>query len=253
MLNTRRILLLVIILLVLGLLVVLAINAIMDGMDTTALLIGLLIPLLSYALIAGVVEELGFGGVKARFYRVAAQSVRSHMVPPPMTINVNDVLKVGDKGPDALDEMIRGYQPHEIKPMVLSIPLGSDAYDRKRTLDSIDRLLKYPNFRLVVFLDQQERVKAYLTPWDARRLLSDLQAGEVFIGIVQSGDLPELADIPEVTTEMVNHKTTIIAALRFMNEHALDTLVAVDVHGRLQGIVDRDQILASIVLALVDR
>jgi hypothetical protein len=71
------------------------------SMDTGTIIVALLVPFLAYAVLSGAIEELGFGGVKAKFNH-AANSVMNLPDPGIMLPSSEDFDQVGQAGPAAI-------------------------------------------------------------------------------------------------------------------------------------------------------
>jgi hypothetical protein len=105
--NTRRTLLIILImavLLSLGLVMVLAMKMLMTdmepknvSMETGAVIVALLILLLAFVILSGAIAEFGFGGVKAKFNR-AADAGMTLPEPGKMLPTADDFDQVGQEG-----------------------------------------------------------------------------------------------------------------------------------------------------------
>jgi len=224
------------------------------NMETGIVVVALLFPLLAYALAAGLLEELTFGQVKVKLLR-AADTVMSLPKPGEMTLDHDAFNQVGQEGPGkALEQMIIQYDLSEARPIVLNIVLGNTNYTRQTLLDFIRQLHFYRSFRLIVFLDEATRVKAFMPSWAAMKLLSDEEGkGEKFISAITGNRVDQINALDHVVTEPLSSQDTNAEALRRMTKMDLEAFVVVDSYGRLKAVVERDDVVSKMMLALVDK
>ena len=122
--------------------------------------------------------------------------------------------------------------------------------DVKRYLDVLSQLR---SFKLVVFLDSDKRVVAYMEAWALKELVEQTEtefAGE-FVKFINSGQKDDVADNPNVAKKTISASSTNIEALREMQAQNLEALVVVDEQTMLCGVIEREQVLTSIMLSLV--
>jgi hypothetical protein len=264
MLNTRKTLLIVVVLLLVGLVMVLMTKIMMSmeiragsmelgagSMETGTVVVALLFPLLTYALLSGVIEEFGFGELKAKLRAAGATIILPEL--GKMLPTHGDFQQVGEKGSAVLEQMLATYKLDEAKPIVLNIKLGRGDYKRAQTLDFIRQLSIYRSFKLMVFLDQHDRVIAYMPGWAARQLMTDDEGGELFIAAINHNQVKKLLDLPKVVSKPLSMQATNAEALRQMAALNMEALVVVDVDGYLKGVLERDGVVAKMMLALVDK
>lgn len=249
MLETRKTLLIIVLLLALGLVMVLAMNM-MVSMETGTIAVALLVPLLAYLLLSGAIAEFGFGGVNAKFNRAASTAMTLADVGPMMPSS-GDFDQVGEEGSAAVQHMLDTYKLSEARPIVLNLKLGRGDYEQEQTLGFITQLSAHRSFKLVTFLDRHDRVVAYMPFWAARLLLLDREEGERFISTINDNQVGALLDYPQVDARLLRSQDTNAQALRQMRAQNLEALVVVDADGRLKGVVERDDVVSSMMLALV--
>jgi CBS domain-containing protein len=249
--RTVLILLLLPVLLALGIVMVLFMKM-MVSMETGTIIIALLVPWLGYLLLSGALEEIGFAGVKAKFALTASTGISSS-VARDMTPKAHDFLQVGNEGPSAIEVMLNHYKFSEGKPIVFCFILGGKYYTQPESALFIKHLAVYRSFKLIVFLDQFNRVIAYMPYWKAQELLSDEKEGKQFISYINTDKVVELSKFPKVVTKLLTTHSTSAEALRLMNEHNLDALVIVDADQNLKGVVERDELLSRMMQTLVGK
>jgi len=243
-------LLILLVLLVLGVVMVLAMKM-MVSMETTAIII-VLLPLLGFLFLGGAIAEFGFGGMSAKFARAANEEISLPKLGE-MKPNAQDFDKVGQEGGAALEEMVRDYELSETKPIVLFLKLGTDDYDREKLIGFIEHLSLHRSFKLVVFLDKFNHFIACMPCWALRQLLIHEKEGQELIDAI-NGDHPNaLLESPMFVKEALNEQSTNVEALRQMTELNIDILVVIDKDRRPKGVVERDQIVNRMMLALLGK
>jgi hypothetical protein len=242
--------------LVAGLLVVWLAKAVIKIEGDAIFISLLLLPFLVYMVLAGKLEEFKApGGLEARFAKVAEESV----APADQSIapSVQDLAIVEKRGLDELHALRRRVD--ESKPTVMTMVLGGNHGHDTHTREYIyapgavaaylDLLSQLRNFKLVLFLDERGNFVAYMPQWSLRAILARPQLGYEFIDVVNHGERDELLRYPGIIAKTISSASTNAEALRRMEEHNLEALIVVD-DGRPKGVVEREQILSRMILAL---
>jgi CBS domain-containing protein len=246
-----RPLLLVLLFLGLGIFLVWAADYWINGDEVTtvgdAVLVSLLVmPILIYTIISGSLAELrGPGGLGATFNSVATTSVSGTIALDRVSVEEGSKI-LTEEGTDALKRKIRSLE--ETRPIVMTLTLGG-SYTLEALQEYVKALSRSRNFKLVVFLDRDGRFVAYMPSWAAMNRLHTPGKGEEFVEVINKG-LPELFYYPGVVRKTISASCTNAEALRVMTEKNIEALVVTDENNRLQGIVERDQVLSRMVLAL---
>jgi CBS domain-containing protein len=112
-------------------------------------------------------------------------------------------------------------------------------------------LSQFRNFKLVVFLDSQERFVAYMPSWAFKNLNTLPELGDEFLGIINNGRINDLYNYMEVEKETIFTKSTNIEALQLMTKVNLEALVVIDEDRKLKGVIEREQVISKLILTLV--
>jgi CBS domain-containing protein len=115
----------------------------------------------------------------------------------------------------------------------------------------IAQLSRFQGFKFVVFLDAQDRFIGYMPAWALERLLEG-ESGARFVDALNKERIDQLVRTPTMITTRVTPHSTKAEALREMSERGLEALVVVDAEGRLCGVVERDQLMSMMLLALTE-
>ena len=248
-----RVVLVVTVLISIGLIVFFVVQAVTQ-MKFEGLVFGLIIaPLLAYIILvsAGKIEEIGFGGIKAKFGKAATETVKPDFgeIGP----SFEDLVAVGQKGIVALEEMLQTYNLGESKPIIVIIKLGRVDYKREETLGFINKLLQYRSFKFIVFSDSKDRLVTYMPSWAVKQTLSKRELGNEFISIInQDGRQNELLDFPHVIKDTLNIESGNGEALQMMEKLNLNALVVTDSEKLLRGVIEREEILSRMILTLIE-
>jgi len=234
--------------LVFGFLVIWLIKAVLNIEGDAVFVSLLLIPVLVYMVISGKLKELkGPGGLEAKFTEAASESINasSETVEP----SIDDMQIVAKAGVHALQE--QRQKLNEAKPIVMTMELGRRGYyNTEAVLEYIKNLSQFRNFKFVVFLDEGKRFVAYMPPLAFRGLLSMPELGYEFINVINEGHLQDLLRYPGVVRETISTESTDAEALSEMSKQNLEALVVIDENRNLKGVVEREQVLSRMMLAL---
>ena len=225
----------------------------------------LVMPILIYAIVSGKLTELkGPGGVEAKFTAAATTPVAetaSHDA-----VSFDELLTVPadsgqdqlEKGQEQLGKRVRRFT--EVQPIVLVITIGEDNYRKGSEHKHIESLQTYVaqlsrsrNFSLVAFLDKYNNFVAYMPSWVINNRLSDDHRAKEFFDVIKQGDRQKLFEYPGILHDTISPNAPNSEALRKMVTSNLDTIVVVDENNRLKGVIEREQVVSKMVLALTPK
>lgn len=119
------------------------------------------------------------------------------------------------------------------------------------------KLLYYNHLRFWGFISpitRRSQVRgefvAYMASWALKGLLGLQKLGEEFVHMVNQGNIRDLVRYPGVVTETISTDSTNEDALREMMRQNLEALVVIDKDRRPKGVVEREQVLSRMMLAL---
>lgn len=237
----------------------------------------LIIPVVIYTIISGKIEELrgpGGWGVKFTGLEVKVDKLETEFTGLGTNLTgletkftkgaTEPVSAVSETIEPSVDEMdvvfkegIRGLQErrrelNETQPIVMvMVPgRGKDYYNRQSVIEYIKNLSQYRNFKFIVFVDDNNQFVAYMPSWAIKGLLGLEKLGGEFINVINEGRLAALYRYPGVVRKAINIQYTNVEALREMTEQNLEALVVVDEKDHLKGVIEREQVLSRMMLAL---
>ena len=162
------------------------------------------------------------------------------------TIDFNDAQIVGRKLLEA-----QARHSDQSRPVVMTMTIGRKVgYTVPELRRHLDFLLPVRSFKLVVFLDSNQEVVAYMEAWRLKELVDQDELADEFVQSINSGEKQSVIGNPSVTDKVIPTSSTNIDALGEMQKQNLEALVVVNNQGKLAGVVERDQVLTSIVLSL---
>jgi hypothetical protein len=151
--------------------------------------------------------------------------------------------------PAALKQVLDEYDASE--PIVMTVPVdGRGRYTRRALLEYLNTLGHLRTFKFVVFLDGDGAFVGYAPNWLVRGFLERRGLAEEFVRTLNSGRTKSLRTYPGIVTEAITTSHTNAHALREMDRLNLEALVVVNDEKRVAGIVERDQVLSKMLLAL---
>jgi CBS domain-containing protein len=218
------------------------------GLEGEAILVALLvIPLVVYAVASGRLEELRGGGIEARFARVATATV----TPDSRQLPVEAIYGVEKASPRQLPAVLDRLAD-ETAPIGLTIVLGKDRYTRDALRKYLVALGQLPKFKFVVFVDPEGRFEAYMPHWLLGRLLEGPRSS-AFVTALNEGLIGTIRRYPGVVRHAITTKHTNEHALREMERQGLEAIVVLDEERRVVGVVEREDVLSTMLLALSEQ
>jgi hypothetical protein len=225
------------------------------GIEGPVLIALMLLPLSVYFVTSGKLTELKvLGAASAKFLRkteeTAKETVRS--VSESTLIAYDDPHIVTREGGVRKLLASKGRENPQSRPVVMTMTIGPkvdyNVADVKRYLDV---LLQLRSSKLVVFLDINKQVVAYVETWRLKELFEQDELAGEFVRLINSGETQSVIDFNKgIATKTISMTSTNFEALREMQEQNLEALVVVNEQKILRGVVEREQVLASIILSL---
>ena len=200
----------------------------------------MLLPLGVYFVASGKLIKFKVPGLEASFAEKAEKI--------PTTIDFNDAQIVGRKLLEA-----QARHSDQSRPVVMTMTIGRKVgYTVAELKRHLDFLSPVRSFKLVVFLDIDKRVVAYMEAWALKELVeqTETERADELVQSINSGQKQSVIGNPSVTDKVIPTSSTNIDALGEMQKQNLEALVVVNNQGKLAGVVERDQVLTSIVLSL---
>jgi CBS domain-containing protein len=218
----------------------------MLSMQQDAVLVSMLIILiLIYTILTGRLREISGLGVKATLSDAADEQILENSA---QTISAEKVQEImATRGMPSLQNEV--MMMDETVPMVLTVTCGRvDSFHPGELLKYLKVLSKYPNFRFLVILNEERKVIAYMTDLQAQKVIdTEPQEFVQAINAGQPGDLKRYGAI-SVTSRQTD---TYLQALQKMTEQNLKAIVVVDKNKTLQGVIEREQVLGRLLLAII--
>jgi CBS domain-containing protein len=203
----------------------------------------LLLPTAVYFAMSGRLSEISLpGGGGAKFRATATAQVEGR-IQPIVPIEV-------EKGPLAsLQELER--QLSDDRPQVLTFKFDGRTFNSEVVRMYLDKLMAGRRLTLVVFLDIEEQVIGYISAKRFSALMHSFGESQDLAErlTTRSRDRKRTVDLPGVLTTTLRIDATNSEALRTMAEHNLDAVLIVDRERRIAGVVERDQLIATMLLA----
>jgi hypothetical protein len=240
--------------LILGFLVAYSVQMMQISMGDAAFIFLLITPLLVYLVLTGRLNVLkGPGGLEASFIAMAQQpaelmvSTSIDMIPGTVQVIDEGATAITKSSPQELATLEKRLE--ELPPVVLKLFLAAQHYQKEHLLTYLKRLLRYQTFKFVVFLDSKERFVAFIPAWAMQRILEGAE-GERFVEIINQGKVSELWDFPGVQKRAISRKADSIQAVKEMTDRNLDAMVLLDEQEHVIGVVEREQVLSKLILAM---
>jgi hypothetical protein len=165
----------------------------------------MLLPLVAYFIASGKLTEFKApGGIEARFAATAKDTVR----PASETIAYDDPHRgAGGWRPEAAGAEGTGNRP--ARPVVTTMTIGGKVqYTLEDVVRYLDVLSQLRSFELVVFLDGNMRVVAYMEAWVLKELVGQSELAGEFIELVNSGQIESVIGYPGIAKKTISTTST---------------------------------------------
>lgn len=206
-----------------------------------------LLPALAYIALSGRLSELkGPGGMSATFVKVAGAEV----TPTGQNLITAETVQIIEKA--SFDELrARASQIRANEPVLMTLTLGKH-YTTADLEAYIGYLSQYPRFKLVAVVEKDEQFLGCISPQTLLGI-ARFPIGQQFVDAVARADANEVFYFPGTLREQMLTNETNVRALQRMTALKLDAMAIVDANRRVLGVVERDQLVSTLVLSLADR
>jgi hypothetical protein len=167
-------------------------------------------------------------------------------------VDVEQIAIVMKRPPAELQQMLQNVS-NSMYP-VLTVTLGKAGYDTVELLHYLIALSQHRNFKFLVILREDEEVFAYISGWRAMQILEMdqiEQSQDSFVMAINQRQTKKLMSYGLIK-KTVGAKDTNIDALKMMMEMKMDALIVADDDGKLKGVVEREQVLSKLMLAMAE-
>ncbi len=215
----------------------------------------LLSPILVYLIFAEKIASFKAGGVEATFKEIANEKVKtdSSLIDELPKDNKLEVIEKGSvnslrgKLEELKDKSERGK-----KIVTLELGKGENYYDVWAVKQYIKALSAFRNFRFVVIVNNNKEVIAFISKDKMSKILENNNLGNEFIKVINKGKSESLNIFPGLITVKITEDTKNIEALKKMEENSVDELIVCDSEGKLKGVIEREDILSKLMIALAE-
>jgi CBS domain-containing protein len=231
----------------LGMLVVRLAKSTDARLESSVLIVLMVLPVLVYLVGSGRLAELKApGGIKAKFVETASESVTTVSE----TISYENPQIVARASVADLLKRKAG-EIDQSRPVVVTMTIASNGqYTVEDLSDYLGIMTQFRTFTTVVFRDREQRFIACMEGWALKELVELPEANE-FVALVNAGDQAGVLRYPGVLRKTLSPTSTNVEALREMLANNIEALVVVDEDRKLRGVVERDQVLSRLMLSLV--
>ncbi len=206
----------------------------------------LILPIVIYMIVAGRLLEVKAFGAEAKFADIAKQSVEatSETIEPSME-DTNIVAKGGIREMQKMKASL-----DETKPILLTLVLGKHHYDKQAMEKYVETFAQCYTFKGIVILNSDGRFAVYFPPKSITAILRSSD-GDLFISDINEQKVDRLKRYPGCITQTLTKKSTNVEALNEMTIQNVDSLVVLNDENKLNGVVERQQLISKLLLAMV--
>ena len=234
-----------IVFLLLGLGVVWFARTVAGVTSSTVLSVLVIIPALLYVILRGDLAEFRGPGGWAATFRVTNAAVTFSA----QKFDVVTEAQIVRKGSlSELDRLTSRFDRSQ--PVLMTISMNGH-YEVQAMERYLETFTSWPRFKLVAFLDESGRFLGCASASGFYRLIRNYQLAHEFLSIVGAGDQLEIFRYPGILKNVINTEATNAEALAAMDQHGLDALAVVDEDRHVKGIVEREQLMSTLILSMI--
>jgi len=229
-----------------GLALAITVKSAIPGVGDVAFVAVLVLPLIAYLILSDRFAEFTLpGGISAKLARASREPVA-----PAVRTSIQSV-RVIQKGNRAdLKRSLEGIAEASDAPLVMVVELGQD-YSPWMFSQYLSELARYRGFRFLVIVDGSAHLVGYV-PAEVFRLpgMQSEQDLTSLVFTISAAQIPALLSVPGMISESLRLDSTVADGLSYMNRHRLRSGVVTDTQSRLVGIVDREDLVVQLLLAI---
>jgi CBS domain len=216
------------------------------GVTSSAVLSVLAImPALLYVILRGDLAELRGPGGWAATFKVTNAAVTFSA----QKFDIVTEAQIIQKGSlSELDRLTSKFDRNQPVLMTISMNAKYEVHAMERYLETFT---SWPRFKLVAFLDESGHFIGCASANGFYRLIRNYQLAHEFLSIVGAGDQREIFRYPGILRNVINTEATNAEALAAMDQHGLGALAVVDEDRHVKGIVEREQLMSTLILSMV--
>ena len=199
-----------------------------------------LIPFIILLIVSGQLKELrGPGGIGLILREQVENKISTEYEDKPLEVEEGVDYEKG--GMMALHNVIATNPPTSMSFIISKTNYYNDAVIQNQ----VEQLLKYPEFRYIVFTDSN---KNFLGAMDAREFMMMIRSRRNIVEELESGFILEH---PNVLRAKVDKSSTNRKALSIMEASNINKLAVVDADHRFIGVVTQDEIVRRILARVI--
>ena len=232
--------------LVLGLAVVWFAKAVAGITSSAILSVLVIMPALLYVILRGDLAELRGPGGWAATFKVTTATV-TFAAQKFNTVTGAQIISKGSLS--ELDRLTNQFDRNE--PVLMTVTMH-EHYDVQAMERYLQTLTNWPRFKLVAFLDETGHFVGCASASGFYSLLQNHQLAHEFLQIVQTGNTHGIFRYPGILKNVIKPDATNAEALAVMDQYALGALAVVGEDRLLKGIIEREQLISTLILSLVN-
>ncbi len=244
-----------------GLLTLWIMRSMLNIQQDAVLVAILLVPVIIYLILSGKLLEISAGGVSAKFNDTAQKPLFSEDEMNAMAMEEEQVAIIMKKGLAKLQEQL--HLASSSRYIVLTVVLGNPLIPGKSPYNSSDlhaylkALSQYRNFTFLAILEPNGKVYGYKMGWQAIQIIElekemtnpNIPDDSSFVTAINQGQKDELQRYGLIETT-VKTTDTYISVLKKMTTLKIDILIVTDEDGIIKNVIEREQVLSKLILAL---
>ncbi len=204
----------------------------------------LVVPIIIYAIISGKLSEIKAGGLEAKFATVAKR---------PVDVGSQKIVysEAGEVEKSSVPELTKQMKAlDKSKPFFLSLEVGKWKYSGNALRKYVEELSEFPTFKFVVIVNSERKFVACFPAQTILKITKKQQLLEELEVSLNHEDPHRSTMHPGAITETLSADSTNHDALVKMTSQRLEAMIVLDKERRVNGIVERDQVVGKLLAAI---
>lgn len=213
-----------------------------------------ILPVLIYAILADKIKSFKAGEIEATFKEMTNKSVKvsDGVIKSVPQAEFSAVTKGSSSLLDRQVEELNTLQSKN--KIILTLELGGHRmiYHKTALEKYVVKLSMFSTFQFAVIQNNEQEVYAFIPKDRLIEILRNDSMSADFVNAINSNDKSYLDTLSGLIKNKVTENTRNIDALKEMDKEGLNQLIVVDKYGKLKGIVEREDLLSKLLIALAD-
>lgn len=212
--------------------------------DEAFLIFIFVIPLILYLILWDKISEFSMFGISSKLISLSKQTIDK-------TIDNFQPIEIIKGSEEEFTAQMRLLPTEDTaKPMVLIVVVGEISYNRQLLRNYIQYFAIYPNFKYIIFTDDNHNFLGFLRINDFLGCFDQIEYSKIF-SIINRNYVEYVKNIPFIKTYSINFDSTVLQTLKKLTFYNAECLAVVK-NGKFIGLIEREQIQSELLLKITE-